>query len=148
MSDGVDLNVDTLLFSVDASSLTFWALNEQDPCHSLDGKTLTALLYSTLALPNIRPCFCLSVQTVQKPLFIGFNFDSFHSSSPALSPILSVPLSLRLSVTLPAAGCYLTACSCMPHPVCAGSGGQTWSLCDTQDISQAIAYSAWALVSL
>lgn len=38
---------------------------------------------------------------------------------------------------------YLTPLSCTQHPVCTGAG-QTLSLCDTEDISQAITFSAWA----
>lgn len=38
---------------------------------------------------------------------------------------------------------YLVALSCTQHPVCTGAG-QTLSLCDAEDISQAITFSAWA----
>lgn len=43
--------------------------------------------------------------------------------------------------------CYLATLSCTQHPVCTGAG-QTLSLCDAEDISQAVTFSAWPDISI
>lgn len=62
------------------------------------------------------------------------------ASSPA-SSILQVAL-FFLAFLLAVVCSYLATLSCKPHPVCTAAG-QTLSLRDAKDISQAIAFSAW-----
>lgn len=67
--------------------------------------------------------FPLSVHVVLYPFWLPFFF------------FCSFPLAAVCS--------YLAPLSCTQHPVCTGAG-QTLSLCDAEDISQAITFSAWA----
>lgn len=68
----------------------------------------------------------------------------FLSLSCCPLPLWSHPPSfLFLSFPLAAVYSYLATLSCTQHPVCTGAG-QTLSLCDAEDISQAITFSAWA----
>lgn len=70
-------------------------------------------------------CFFLSLSTLSSASLNAFFFFFFWS----------FPLAVVCS--------YLAAFSCTQHPVCTGAG-QTLSLCDAEDISQAITFSAWA----
>lgn len=61
----------------------------------------------------------------------------------SFAPLVPPPLLFFLSFPLAAVCSYLATLSCTQHPVCTGAG-QTLSLCDAEDISQAITFSAWA----
>ena len=64
---------------------------------------------------------------------------------PSLCPHCPLPRGCLLFWSFPlAVVCsYLAPLSCTQHPVCTGAG-QTLSLCDAEDISQAITFLAWA----
>lgn len=92
--------------------------------------TVTVLLLSSSA--SVRPspdhlshsCFFPYCKCCPLPSWVALFFFSFFSQR---FPLCS----------------YLVALSCTQHPVCTGAG-QTLSLCDAEDISQAITFSAWA----
>lgn len=71
--------------------------------------------------------------------FANQTFASSHSL--ASSSVLQVAL-FFLAFLLAVVCSYLATLSCKPHPVCTAAG-QTLSLRDAKDISQAIAFSAW-----
>lgn len=97
-------------------------------------------------LPVQDPRCCRDSITV--PFWPGVLWSPPHHQSAVcfLSLHPRPPLSCTLTFFLPfllAVVCsYLATLSCKPHPVCTAAG-QTLSLRDAKDISQAITFSAW-----
>lgn len=95
----------------------------QDLCYCRDSTLCHSGLGSTLPPPKVANQTFASSR-------------SLASSCPASCPLFFLAFLLAVVCS------YLATLSCKPHPVCTVAG-QTLSLRDAKDISQAIAFSAW-----